>query len=78
MLARDAERLSANNAAGCFPPEVMENRASWSRAFAGFAQQDANEAFQPLMNRCDEADANALHAVPTHRNVPRVLSLIHI
>ena len=71
MLARDAARLTAVNGPACFAPEVMQKRVIWNRDFAGTRQQDANEAFQALMNECDETDASALYALPAHRDVPR-------
>ena len=71
MLARDAQLLTADNGPANFAPEVMQKRAIWRRDFQGFAKQDANEAFQALMDHCDETDAQALHALAAHRDVPR-------
>ena len=49
MLARDAERLTADNGPANFAPEVMQKRAIWRRDFQGTRREDANEAFQALM-----------------------------
>ena len=47
-------------------PVVMSHRGTWNAAFAGNGQQDAHEAFQSLMDACDEVDSTALRTLPAY------------
>lgn len=68
MLARDVTELTRARArTSVHVPELLFHRATWNADFDNFAQQDAHDAFQSLMDQCDEVDASALRALPVYR-----------
>ena len=69
MLARDVTQLVQREPRTPHIPEVMLRRGSWNPAFGGVAQQDVHEAFQRLMEKCDEMDASAVRALPQCRDM---------
>ena len=47
-----------------FTPRVVQDRGRWSQGrFANFAQHDASEAFDLLLDACDEVDYSAIEAL---------------
>ena len=71
MLARDMTQLTSPQTPLAHYPEVLIHRATWNEAFANTDQQDVHDAFQTLMDRCDNTDAAALHSLPAYRTMPR-------
>ena len=62
-LARDLQQLSQTVRNEPFAPEILRTRAAWNADFAGFRQQDAEEAFAVLLDRCNAVDEVAIRAL---------------
>ena len=71
MLARDVEQLTQSGIRVAHTPQVMLHRATWNLFFNNRNQQDAHEAFQSLLERCDDIDASAIYALAPCRNMQR-------
>ena len=71
MLGRDLAQLTDPRTVMPHTPEVIRHRGTWNPAFANEAQQDVHDAFQSLLDSCDEVDATALYALPAYRMMQR-------
>ena len=74
FLASDLHTLVANSANLPFEPAIVRTRSSWARGLVGGDQQDAQEAFNALLEACDGVDNRALQqhlmGVAPHVAVP--------
>ena len=59
-LAGDIRRLNTSVVNVPFAPQGMVSRAQWNRDFAGTSQQDANEGYFIVLDRCNRVDEDAL------------------
>ena len=70
LLGRDIRQIRASEDQAPVVPSIVRERGQWSRGsnqgpgvFDNVRQQDANEAFNILMDRADQVDWNAFSAL---------------
>ena len=62
-LAEDLQQLSETAGNRPIIPKVVRARAEWYAAFNGHEQQDAEEAFAVLLDKCNAVDERAVRAL---------------